>query len=150
MIEEAEHRFRTLVARSEEELLNETLIYQRLHTHTLLSIRAGYALAKMEDGAGSLLGNEPQGIYCMRLANERFSPPPKRVLREETDPNGGEVLWRYREPSGLEYRRIERGRWLSLTGGEGSRVFAPFPERIRLWADLLANPYREVPDNGDE
>jgi hypothetical protein len=82
---------------------------------------------------------------CERDAALRYPLPPKRVLREELDPNGGEVLWRHGE-DGLAYKRVHEIRdvWASLTGGiDHGRVFTPYPERIRLWADLLANPYRE-------
>jgi len=116
-----------------------------------LAARVGYALAKEEDGAGSLCPPEqPQHVYCALLAAKRFPLPPKRVLREEPDPCGGDVDWRW--TGALEYRPNGGAKWNLLISDSNGRVFAPYPERIDLWHSLKHEPYREVPDNdnGDE
>jgi hypothetical protein len=118
-----------------------------------LAARAGYALAKEEDGIGSIPGHDPQHVYCARLAAETFPLPPKRVLREEPDPNKGEVWWRY-TGLGLEFSpwKGQNGtQWIPLNRqGAYSRTFAATPERIDLWHSLKHEPFREVPDEGDE
>lgn len=72
---------------------------------------------------------------------ERVFPFPSRtveVLREEEDPNGGGVLWRW--SLRLEYRQHGKEYWTSM--GNTNRVFAPYRERVLLWADLIVNPTR--------
>lgn len=127
----------------------------KVHRHTMLVAREAHVELLTKWGWGDF------GIVCTpeeyrkQMAADAFPLPPKRVLREEPDPNAGEVLWRYGD-DGLAYKPLRDSaaypsKWTSLTGGiDSGRVFAPYPARIRLWADLLANPYREVPDNGDE
>lgn len=119
-----------------------------------LAARAGYALAKEEDGVGSVAGIEPQHVYCARLAAERFPLPPKRVLREEPDPHGYTGLrWgcddRARE---IVVRWGSEAAWTKVADVPGgySNALRPTAERIDLWHSLKHNPYREVPDNGDE
>lgn len=115
---------------------------ERIHRLVTLAARAAYALAKEEDGVGYT-----DHVYA-QMAAERFPLPPKRVLREEPDPNGGDVFWRWNLH--LEYRPWNGNVWVSLVSDANMRVFAPYPERIDLWHSLKHDPYREVPDNGDE
>lgn len=89
-----------------------------------------------------------------KAARQIFPLPPKRVLREEPDPNGGEVLWRWNEwlefmPNAI-HNPAELKRWIRLTAPDCDRTFAPYPGRIDLWHSLKHNPYKEVPDNGDD
>lgn len=120
-----------------------------IHRHTMLVARK-VCLDNMREhaqqiGLGTLFNLESARM----AANGRFPLPPKRVLREEPDPKGAGVMWRWLGSS-LEYSSGD-GRWFALVGSAGGdRVFAPYPERIDLWHSLKHNPYREVPDNGDE
>lgn len=81
-----------------------------------------------------------------KRAREAFPLPPRRVLREEPDPlYGASILWRWRGGV-LEIRRPSspvNTSWCSLM--ESGQSYPPLPDRITLWADLLANPYREEP-----
>jgi hypothetical protein len=110
-----------------------------------LAARAGYALAKEEDGIRSNQGIEAQTDYCARLAAKRFPLPPKRVPREEPDPHGY-MRWRWFE-TGLQYQWAGSRGWTSVAPSD---MWPPTPERIDLWHSLKHEPYKEVPDDGGD
>lgn len=84
------------------------------------------------------------------LASEAYPLPPKRVLREEPDPESAIVRWRCSD-RGIEYNNLVGGAgWQVLTQDGTVGKFAITGPRIDLWHSLKHNPYREVPDNGDE
>ena len=74
----------------------------------------------------------------------RIYPLPARtrkVLREEPDPMGADVQWRWANQR-LEYQH--ENKWIALGYDEGPyRIFAPTGPRIDLWASLKRSPYRE-------
>jgi hypothetical protein len=86
--------------------------------------------------------SEPWSVEAARL---RFPLPLRKVLREEPDPSYTHLFWRWNGDT-LEFCRplspVNTG-WQGLTASGDS--YAPEPARIRLWADLLANPWREEP-----
>jgi hypothetical protein len=76
------------------------------------------------------------------IAREEFPLTPKRVLREERDPNGLHS-WKFEE--GAFWIRPPFGEWRKV--GEEDHLT---PAHVDLWHSLKHEPYREVPDMGDE
>ena len=102
--------------------------------HTMLVAREAYRLGILDRG-----GTIPSETRMTILARERFPLPPRKVLREEPDPHVPSHSYRY-SPFG--------GNIVHFLYGleQPSQCWPqPTPERAALWADLLANPWREEP-----
>ena len=79
--------------------------------------------------------DEGRVALAREVARIRFPLPPKRVLREEPDPNGAFLMWRFRN-----------GHFESACGGADwnrHASVAPTPERVALWISLEMEPWRE-------
>ncbi|MHB1310618.1 MAG: hypothetical protein ACYC3L_01285 [Gemmatimonadaceae bacterium] len=110
---------------------------EKLYTERDLILAKREAFAVGCGAMGLPLGN------AARLAARRYELPKITRLRVVTDQFGTE--WRMREnvdddrSIALEYRHADNGGWqvdrLTMTA-----------QRIKLWADLLANPTEEVAD----
>jgi hypothetical protein len=132
------------LAELEEVLVNSAAATAReglpvlVHRHTMLVAREAYTL-------GLATGYNPNVTLAAHAWRE-FPLSPKRVLREEPDP---ERPWRWRF---LEHLEVNMGMSRSAWGPviEEGVMVAPTPERNDLWHSLKHNPYREVPDNGDD
>jgi hypothetical protein len=120
---------------------------EAIHRFAMLVAQMGYAHAVNEE-TGCRLIADAFGESTRAQAGRAFPLPPKRVLREEWDTSdGGDVKWRF-APSGMQYQECGQGPWLFPQ--HTNRDFAPYVARVNLWHSLMHNPYREVPDNGDE
>jgi hypothetical protein len=115
-----------------------------IHRHTMLSAREGHLAGWIGRSANAVLGNRLDQQDT--TARELFPLPPKKVPRVLKDPHGtGE--WRFRESVlELEWRPPGLGGWRHSHLGRPALTAL----RARMAADLMANPYTEVPDEGDE
>ncbi len=110
-----------------------------IHRHTMLVAREGYMYRVQH------FTRAPEHTFAATLARKAFPLPPKEVLREEPDPMGYAHAWRcWNGVLQFQTSPATGGNWMNATDG----VYAVSPERVRLWADLMDNPYTEVPDEG--
>lgn len=84
-------------------------------------------------------------------AKRRFPLPMVTRPRVATDPGAGAgVEWRVSENGFIERRRRHFGegwsKWSIYCRQEPD--FAPLPDRVKMWSDLLANPTEEVEADG--
>jgi hypothetical protein len=128
--------------------LSPSVVQTGVHRIVTLIAREVHAACLADMNVGGLCPPEDPDVYRMRLAARAYPLPPRRVIREEPDPEGG-VFWKWDESATILLYRYNVSGWYR-PGAPGQPTFLPTPARVRLWTDLLANPYREVPDNGDE
>jgi hypothetical protein len=82
-------------------------------------------------------------------ARECYELPKVTRPRVVRDPENGYVQWRVAEDGYLQARRINAtGGWMRHLDYRNAVDIAPIPERVKMWADLLANP-TEVCDAED-
>jgi hypothetical protein len=96
-------------------------------TYTMEDVRAAFV-----DGAGWAWSSSYRG-YGACLESERRYPKPKK-LREVPDANGEDVFYIW---DGRLWGRNLLGHCRPVA------MYAPTNERIKLWADLFANPYED-------
>ena len=109
-----------------------------IHRHTMLVAREGYM-------AGQMHGPDELGEESVRRgAALRFPLPPKKVLREEPDPDGCGWFYRWNpyNGGGMQSRKDGEDVW------RYGIAYVPTPSRIALWVSLQAEPFKEVPDEG--
>lgn len=116
-----------------------------IHRHTMLVAREGHLagwVARSENAALHKRLNQQDAT-----ARELFPLLPKKVLRIEPDPHGTQE-WCCQEEE--LYVRPMGGEFRPCDPEKGFNAFTPTPQRVRLWAGLMASPYTEVPGEGDE
>lgn len=91
------------------------------------------------------------GAYWMKdnVVDDQYTPTnaevkaradtvyPIRKLREVRDHYAGNIFWRCENDQIQWYMLNDERKWIPLS----ERVWTVSPERIRIWADLLDNPW---------
>lgn len=107
--------------------------------------REAYAAGALDGyAAGRSVGGEVFPID--EKARKKYPLPPTRLRRVEPDPDGGPVLFTVAEVTGeIAWKNPNDG-----AGGWHTWAWAgspiPTTKRIRLWAEMLDEPYRLVYD----
>jgi hypothetical protein len=109
-----------------------------VHRFAMLVAQAVYVSTRLED--------EPDQAWIEACAREVYPLPPKRVLREEPDPHGNN-RWRVFDNE-VQWWSVVRGGWMTVGAHDSGPALTA--ERAILIADLLREPSREVPDNGED
>jgi hypothetical protein len=110
---------------------------ERMTKREVLIARKAY-----KDGAAAERGHAHDDAGWKPAAEARY-PLPKvtrpRVVRDQHNPAQEWIV-----EDGFLRCRNAGGAWMKWAEYKLSADFAPLPERVALWADLLANPTEEV------
>lgn len=74
-----------------------------------------------------------------QLKNDLYPLPKVTRPRVVNDPSDSTVEWRFENNAGLVWRAVP-----GFPMWNGVSTWYPKPERVKMWADLLANPTEEV------
>lgn len=115
----------------------------KVHRHTMLVARAVFRWASI---------NALDDDVAAQMARHSFPLPPRRVLREEPDPDPDSPLTFYCCNEGVLKRRRYVGPWEEMKESSiGAAIKnSETPGAVAaLFAGLYAEPYREEPDERD-
>lgn len=87
-------------------------------------------------------------VDCEKAAKAVFPLPPREEPRVVTDPSDADYRWTI-VGGFLRGRYAATEEWLRAIEAQRKghwSAWAPLPARVAMWADLLANPTRQVVD----
>lgn len=106
-------------------------------------VRCLFAEPEISAGAGSVANR------VVSRANERYPLPkvvrPRVLYDSESNISGAQ--WSVSETGHLRFRESPKAPWLAYGDFLYTGYAAPLPNRVKLWAELLANPTEEVSDD---
>jgi hypothetical protein len=115
-----------------------------LHPHTMLTARAGWVDGNTSYTSGApYSSNAETRAQAERVVRGIFPLPPRKVLREEVDP--GYASQSYRVNGRLQWRNGQSDMWADMSPCDIGDCILARPGCAAIFADLLANPYREEP-----
>lgn len=104
--------------------------------------------ADLGKGHRSYEGGDPCDS-CVESVRLRYPSPtvvrPRVLYDSESNISGAQ--WSVSDTGHLRFRESPKAPWLTYSEFLHTGYAAPLPNRVKLWADLLANPTEEVSDD---